>query len=451
MDRITHSADGQAEPRPENGAAPGMRRRSRGSVTVNPSLIVPRAAAPAAGRDAAPVDLPFVFATGIECSAPVVAGGVRHDQLLSTGHWTRYAEDAALVRGMGIPFLRYGIPFHVVAREPGSFDWDWTDRALDVLREEGIAPIVDLLHFGVPDDIAGIGDPRLVGRYVSFVEAFVERYPWIRWFTPVNEPYITALFSGRRGHWNERGTDDAGFVRALDGILECAVRGAAVIRSAVDEAIIVQSDACDAYRADTPDAEAQAALLGEQVFLGFDLTLGRTPADITLRWLAANGMDETRVAWFLDHAVEAPFIVGLDYYQGNERLVAADGALRSDPEPAGFAAMARRWLDRYGLPVMLAETNMVSERAVDWLDACWSDAMTLREEGHDLVGFCWYSLTDQVDWDIALREFRGRVNSVGLVDLSRRPRPVAARYAELARLAVTGELPPIAAPAEQVA
>ncbi|HKF86379.1 MAG TPA: family 1 glycosylhydrolase, partial [Candidatus Limnocylindrales bacterium] len=280
-------------------------------MTVNPPLIVPNAAVPvvslvAAGWDAAPVDLPFVFATGIECSAPIVAGGVRHDQLLSTGHWTRFAEDAALVRELGIPFLRYGIPFHVVAREAGTFDWDWTDRALAVLREEGIAPIVDLLHFGVPDDIAGIGDPRLVARYVSFVEAFVERYPWIRWFTPVNEPYITALFSGRRGYWNERGTDDAAFVRALDSIVECAVRGASVIRSAVDDAVIVQSDACDAYRPETRAGEAHAALLDEQVFLGFDLTLGRTPSSDVLAWLSANGMDETRVAWFLDNAVESP-------------------------------------------------------------------------------------------------------------------------------------------------
>src|SRR3712207_7470297 len=47
-----------------------------------------------------------------------------------------YAEDASLIRRFGIPFVRYGIPFHVVAREPGRLDWDWTDRALDTLRED---------------------------------------------------------------------------------------------------------------------------------------------------------------------------------------------------------------------------------------------------------------------------------------------------------------------------
>lgn len=428
-----------------------MTARSPLVLPARPATVPDRTGA-ATAWDVAPVDLPFVFATGIECSAPVVAGGVRHDQLLSTGHWARYAEDAALIRRLGIPFVRYGIPFHVVAREAGRFDWDWTDRALDALREEGIAPIADLLHFGVPDDIPGVGDPALVGRYAAFVEAFVERYPWIRWYTPVNEPYITSLFSGRRGYWNEKGTTDQTFVRALDTVLECAVRGAAIVRSAHPDAVIMQSDACDRYTAASPEAEDLAALLGEQVFLGFDLTLGRAPSPLVLAWLAANGMDERRVAWFLDHAVEAPFIVGLDYYDGNERLVAADGTVTADPAAGGFASMARRWLDRYDLPVMLAETNMVTERAPAWLDACWADTLALRAEGRPVVGFCWYSLTDQVDWDIVLREFRGTINPLGLVDLSRRPRPVAARYAELARQVVAGELPAIGeVPAVRVA
>jgi hypothetical protein len=45
----------------------------------------------------------------------------------------------------------------------------------------------------------------------------------------------------------------------------------------------------------------------------------------------------------------------------------------------------------------------------------------------------WYSLTDQVDWDTALRESNGRVNPLGLYDLDRRLRPVGRAYRELVR------------------
>jgi beta-glucosidase len=48
-----------------------------------------------------------------------------------------------------------------------------------------------------------------------------------------------------------------------------------------------------------------------------------------------------------------------------------------------------------------------------------------------ILGFTWYSLTDQVDWDTALREDRGHVHTVGLYDLDRKIRPVGTDYKAL--------------------
>jgi beta-glucosidase/6-phospho-beta-glucosidase/beta-galactosidase len=115
------------------------------------------------------LDRGFVIASGIECSAPRIAGGVRQDELRKTRHDERVEEDLALVAEFGIRYLRYGIPFHVVAADPGRLDWRWTDRAMFGLQANGIEPIVDLLHFGVPDDLWGFGDPRLPSRFASFV------------------------------------------------------------------------------------------------------------------------------------------------------------------------------------------------------------------------------------------------------------------------------------------
>jgi hypothetical protein len=50
-----------------------------------------------------------------------------------------------------------------------------------------------------------------------------------------------------------------------------------------------------------------------------------------------------------------------------------------------------------------------------------------------VVGFTWYGLVDMTDWDVALRERRGTVNPVGLFDLDRRERPVAAAFRRLVR------------------
>jgi hypothetical protein len=53
------------------------------------------------------------------------------------------------------------------------------------------------------------------------------------------------------------------------------------------------------------------------------------------------------------------------------------------------------------------------------------------ENGTVRINFTWYLLTDQVDWDTALREEYGRVNALGLYDLDRNIRPVGEAYKQL--------------------
>jgi hypothetical protein len=50
-----------------------------------------------------------------------------------------------------------------------------------------------------------------------------------------------------------------------------------------------------------------------------------------------------------------------------------------------------------------------------------------------ICGFTWYSLTDQMDWDTALREDAHRVNRLGLYDLNRQQRPVGRAYQKIIR------------------
>ena len=73
------------------------------------------------------------------------------------------------------------------------------------------------------------------------------------------------------------------------------------------------------------------------------------------------------------------------------------------------------------------------DEAVCWLYKEWANVLRVRNNGVPIVGFTWYSLTDQVDWDVALRENRGTVNPLGLFDLQRNIRPVGKAYRDLIR------------------
>ena len=84
---------------------------------------------------------------------------------------------------------------------------------------------------------------------------------------------------------------------------------------------------------------------------------------------------------------------------------------------------------------MHTETNLVEgpngDEAVNWLWKEWANVLRVRNDGVPTVGFTWYSLTDQTDWDTALREVRHRVHPVGLYDLNREIRAVGKSYKQL--------------------
>ena len=395
------------------------------------------------------LDQGFVVASGIECSAPLIAGGVRQDELRKTGHADRVEEDLALVASFGIRYLRYGIPFHEVAAHPARFDWTWTDRAMAALRTHGLEPIIDLLHFGVPDDLSGFGDAGLPGRFARFADAFAERYPWVRYYTPVNEPLISARFSAQLGWWNERRTDDASFVTAIDLAARCAVLGMQVIRARRSDAIFIQSDTCEGYEPAVPAAAEQAQFLNELRFVSWDLTYGRRPGELVCAWLAKNGVGEDDLTWFAANGSSENCIVGHDFYAGNEWLIDADGSARLRAEPRGYAAQARSYHDHFGLPFMLSETNMEGAAAERWLATTWNEAVALRDDGLPIRGVCWYGFIDHVDWDTAVREVNERPNACGLVDLDRRPHPVGELYRTLARAALDGTVEPVPVEVEE--
>jgi beta-glucosidase/6-phospho-beta-glucosidase/beta-galactosidase len=127
--------------------------------------------------------------------------------------------------------------------------------------------------------------------------------------------------------------------------------------------------------------------------------------------------------------------MGNDYYVTNEHRVNADGSTQASGEVYGYDEITREYYDRYKLPVMHTETNLSEgpngDESILWLQKEILNVLKVRSHGVPIVGFTWYSITDQVDWDTALREDNGRVNPLGLYDLERKPRRVAEVYKKM--------------------
>jgi beta-glucosidase/6-phospho-beta-glucosidase/beta-galactosidase len=353
----------------------------------------------------------------------------------SCGHYQRWQEDFELVQQLGIGYLRFGPPIHKTWLGVGQYDWEFADQTFADLKRRNIVPAVDLCHFGVPDWIGNFQNPDFPTLFRAYAHAFAKRFSWVQLYTPVNEMFICATFSARYGWWNEQLSSDQAFVTALKHIVKANVLAMQAILQVRPDAIFVQSESSEYFHAETPAAIRPAEVMNSQRFLSLDLNYGRRLDSEMYEYLLDNGMTREEYHFFLDNRMKQHCIMGNDYYVTNEHRVAADGSTRASGEIFGYSEITRQYHDRYRLPVMHTETNLVQgptgREAVDWLWKEWANVLRVRNDGVPIVGFTWYSLTDQVDWDSALREKNGTVNALGLFDLDRKIRPVGEAYKRL--------------------
>lgn len=378
----------------------------------------------------------FMFATGIENSYPTIKlpdGKIKRvDEMEKCDHYNRWREDFELVRELGIEFLRYGAPYYKTHVAPGQYDWDFADEAFGALKEMDIEPIADLCHFGVPDWLENFQNPDFPKYFAEYAEAFAKRFPWVRLYTPVNEIQIAATFSAQYGWWNERLASDRAFVTALKHLCQANELAEQAIMKQQPDVTFIQSETTEYFHAESPECQPQADFLNEKRFLALDLTYGY-PISVTMyEYLLDNGMTRDEYHWFGENHAKSRSVMGNDYYITNEQVVRPDGTTAALGEIFGYSIITEQYFERYHLPVMHTETNLQdAEKAPFWLQKEWANLHHLKLKGVPILGFTWYSLTDQVDWDTSLREDNGNVNPLGLADLDRKLRPVGHAYKKL--------------------
>jgi beta-glucosidase/6-phospho-beta-glucosidase/beta-galactosidase len=387
---------------------------------------------------AGPAGFPtFAWSVGEEGSDPVVLSEgrrFRHDQLAQSGHYDRMEADLADVAELGVRVVRYGMPWRRTEPESGRYDWSLWDTALRACEQAGLEPVVDLLHFGLPDHAGPFAATGWIEAFGRYVDAFLARYGGVRWFTPVNEPGITALFTARFGLWNDRLTAPEDHARVLAHVVLANLEALQRIHADRDAAW-VGSEGFTAPVAVTPEAAGEAAARRALDWLVWDLHLGREPLPDVAGYL--DPVPDSLRSRIRDLAVPPDRLVaGLDVYPICVQAVGGPTPAWSTSERVELAvAELARWHDRYELPFWVAETSNLSlslDERVPWLDALAAGLRRLQSEGRPARGLCWYSRGDQYDWQTALVEPRGAVTEVGLFDTERRPRPVAQRFAELA-------------------
>lgn len=362
------------------------------------------------------------FLSGFE-STHIFGSGT--DVLNLTKHTEFVEEDLDLVDLCGLDLMRYSAPWHSIEREKGIYDWTWLDKVLNRFRDLGIELILDPLHHtSFPDWLTGgFANPEFADSYVKFARKLAARYPWIRYYTIINEPFVTALFCGGEGIWYPYLKSKNSFVEMILNMGEAICRISEHLTETLDEVHFVHVDVCEKHRPINAESIENAEFRNELRFLVSDLILGKIDAAHPLyAYLMRHDAASDKLEWFVNNPSRID-ILGLDYYAHSELEWNLDERVYPNRNPEGFAEIAMEYVRRYHLPVMLTETNIrgsLSDR-ISWLkfmvEQCEILEQRLIPKHIPFLGFCWYPFIDSTDWCSLVRQANGRVDPQGIYHL----------------------------------
>jgi dTDP-4-dehydrorhamnose reductase len=393
---------------------------------------------------------------GIECSLNRVRG-VRFDQLARNGHYTR-GDDLERIAALGIRTLRYPLLWERAATaSPEEYDWTFADERLAQMRTLGIEPIAGLVHHGCGPDHTDLLAENFATGLAHYAGRLAARFPWVEWYTPVNEPLTTARFSGLYGLWHPHASDARSFARMLINECRATVLAMQAIREVNPQAKLMQTDDLGTTYS-TQKLAYQANFENHRRWLAWDLLCGRVGWRHPLyAYLRRSGISADTLAWFVDNPCP-PAIIGIDHYVTSDRFLDEDLARYprchwggNDGEP--YADInAVRVLDtpgtslreliceaaqRYGLPVALAEVHIgcTPDEQLRWLHDAWTTCLELEAQGVDVRAATAWAMLGSYDWNSLLTANAGTYEPgvFAVVDGALERTPLTSMVEELAR------------------
>ena len=353
----------------------------------------------------------FIWAAGIEDTfVPQTRPGHRAlDEYELMGHYENWRADLDLCRDLGLRSLRWGVPWYRVEPEPGRFDWRWVDEVIDYMTGDlGVEPMIDLIHYGCPfwleRSFLNKRYPELVARYAAeFAHRYKDR---IKWYTPLNEPIITALMCGMRGLWPPYRRGDRGYIEVMLQLARGIQRTVKTIQEIDPSAVMFHVEATGLTRSIREDLASLAHEETHRGYLCFDLISGGLAHDhLLFSWLVRNGAAPDTLLELQENKI-ALDVVGMNFYpQWSTKQIYLDKKGRiafreTEPEGDGFSELIRHYYERYKVPIMITETSAVGSEEVRmrWLDSSVEHIRDLRRSGVPVIGYTWFPMFTMIDW-----------------------------------------------------
>jgi beta-glucosidase/6-phospho-beta-glucosidase/beta-galactosidase len=381
------------------------------------------------------------------------------DEFELTQHYDLWREDLDRVASLGVSHLRWGPPWYRVEPQRGHFDWAWTDAVLAyMIEQKGITPILDLMHYGTPFWLErSFDDPDYPAYVADYAAAFAERYgDRVKFYTPLNEPFVNAEFCGQLGLWPPYLTGEEGFTRLILQLVDGQQRTMARLRELVPESTLVAVEALTWHYSDDPNLQPTLDDWHDFRFISYDLVTGAlTDRQPAYAYLLRHGASESQIADLL--AAAQPFDwFGANFYpwSGGAVIAEGNGGTRTRPDSLTgdhLEPVLRLAYHKAQLPILVTETS--ARRDVDgraqWMDETLSAVRRCRADGLPVIGYTWFPVITMIDWAYRTdtQPIENHLLHLGLWEsafdaegvLQRHDTPLVERYRELVSRSLEGE------------
>jgi beta-glucosidase/6-phospho-beta-glucosidase/beta-galactosidase len=332
---------------------------------------------------------PTFFLSGFECSTFLWKDRGRRDLAAETQHGANADADYQFLGRCGIAVAREGIPWPMVDRGGGRYDFTAVDPLIAAMNRAHVLPIWDLCHYGYPDG----ADPWAAGfveRFARYCRAAAEYVcPKVRgphFFTPINEITFWGFAGGEWGWMGPFGRSKEERLRLREVLCKAAIAGVKAIREVDPQARMVHVEPVIRVvpPADRPDlAEAARVEMEDDACYAWDLLSGRLKPE-------------------LGGAPEVLDIVGANCYSFGQMEYREQGPHKAldphDPRIRPLCEMLGKVYERYRRPMIIAETSGMHGGRTDWLKDVMEEALAAVHQGIDLHGICLFPAVDMPDW-----------------------------------------------------
>lgn len=336
----------------------------------------------------------------------------------------RYAEDIALVSGLGFGAYRFSIEWSRIEPEDGEFSESALDhyrRVLNECHENTVQPIVTFHHFTTPRWLAARGgwaSGEVVDKFARFCDRVVGRLgDLIAMGCTINEPNVVSQMGYIGGAFppGVRNDFDA-YQRANDNFIAAHRKAYEVLKAGPGDFPVGVTISMDDWW--VPGGAEQLLVTARKVHEDQFLEAARGDDYVGVQGYSRIRLDENGRQLGPEEGVEVVPSMGYEFWPRSIEV-----CVRHAAEVAA------------GTPIYITENGLghdADNRRIDYVTEALEGVGRCLADGIDVRGYVYWSLLDNFEWTLGYGPRFGLV-SVDRKTFVRTPKPSAAWLGGIAR------------------